>query len=391
MQRLWLLARRWIIAISIVLVLLGLVIWTIRPSPFGEWLGAEGMSNSGTPLSILRTWANGRLAPMTPTGFITLFPLSDLLILLALLAALCGLLVLLPTHWRNRQAESWSTRSISLARLPRIGMRVRTAMILIAIIGIDLGWEIVAWKNWRLREQYRGRAAMHGQQEDRWRESLLTAESQLASLGAETSARPEDTETPAARAALRAFSRDRLHQQSAFASSHAAYSAELRRKYERAAADPLSPVPPGPPPPSEREPLRQGIFMSACKYAEALADCDELIRLYPDLPWAYQRRAWILATCPDAKIRDGKLAIAAATRAAELTNWKDARGLATLAAAYAEAGDFASAVRWQQRGLELEQEFLKRFPPPGGGMVAPSVVEGRLVLYKAGKPFRTDR
>ena len=63
----------WFVVTSIVAILLALVIWAIRPSPFSEWLGATGLG-SGAPLSILEAWCHGRVAPLTPIGFITLFP-----------------------------------------------------------------------------------------------------------------------------------------------------------------------------------------------------------------------------------------------------------------------------------------------------------------------------
>jgi tetratricopeptide (TPR) repeat protein len=388
MRRPGLFARRFLTAMSIVVILLALVIWTVRPSPFSDWLNASGLGNNDPPLATLRDWFNGRYAPMTPTGFVTLFPIPDLFLLGALLTALCVLLVLLPTQWRNQRAGSWSSRARSLFRLPRIGVRVRTAMILIAVIGIDLGWELVAWKNWRLWERYRGQAVAYARQEGQSLEALHRAEIQLASLDTETSVPAKDTETPAARAADKAFSRDRLQQVSAYASIQAAYFAELRRKYKRAAADPSRPVPPDPPPPSGPQPLRQGIFVSQGGYAQALADCDDLLRRYPDLSWVHRERAWILASCPDARIRDGKRAVAAATHTAELTNWKDWNVLQALAAAYAEAGDFANAVRWEERALELEQEYLKRLPPNPRGIGTTHVDRDRLDLYKAGKPSR---
>ena len=114
-------------------------------------------------------------------------------------------------------------------------------------------------------------------------------------------------------------------------------------------------------------------------YIRFRVECDELIRRYPDLYGAHETKAWILSTSPDASYRDGRRAVAAATRAAELTNWKDGYVLSTLAAAYAEAGDFASAVRWQEQALQR--------PTSGSNSTTD---QDRLALYKAGKPFSPD-
>lgn len=59
---------------------------------------------------------------------------------------------------------------------------------------------------------------------------------------------------------------------------------------------------------------------------------------------AHNRLAWLLATSPDAAVRDGAAALKHATRAAEIAGGDDADALDTLAAAQAETGDFASAV-----------------------------------------------
>ena len=82
-------------------------------------------------------------------------------------------------------------------------------------------------------------------------------------------------------------------------------------------------------------------------YAKAVADLDLAIQLDSKEAIPYERLAWIRATCPVERFRDGKNAVKAATRACELTEWKDASCLSALAAAHAEAGDFVSAARWQ--------------------------------------------
>ena len=63
--------------------------------------------------------------------------------------------------------------------------------------------------------------------------------------------------------------------------------------------------------------------------------------------------AWQLAAHPTVKVRDGKQAVRWAERAAELTKHQDPAVLDTLAAAYAQAGQFARAASVAKGALEL--------------------------------------
>ena len=65
--------------------------------------------------------------------------------------------------------------------------------------------------------------------------------------------------------------------------------------------------------------------------------------------------AWVLATSPDDKVRNGKLAIDYATQAAELTEFKEAHILSTLASGYAEVGDFENAIKYIKDAIELNK------------------------------------
>jgi tetratricopeptide (TPR) repeat protein len=65
------------------------------------------------------------------------------------------------------------------------------------------------------------------------------------------------------------------------------------------------------------------------------------------------RLAWIHATARDAALRNGHLSLQLARQCAEATRFSDAETLSTLAAAYAESGDFDEAVKWQTQALQL--------------------------------------
>jgi len=98
---------------------------------------------------------------------------------------------------------------------------------------------------------------------------------------------------------------------------------------------------------------RAVVLLARNEYKKALDDLDDVLRLAPNSARGLRERSWILATCPDAKIRDGEQAVVLASRACELTDWKEPHCLTTLAAAYSEKADFDNAVKWQQKAIDL--------------------------------------
>ena len=89
--------------------------------------------------------------------------------------------------------------------------------------------------------------------------------------------------------------------------------------------------------------------------------------------------ARLLATSPKAELRNGTTAIEIATKACELTSRKNSGYMDTLAAAYAEAGDFDEAINRQQKAIDLlDGEQGSRYRPE---------CEARLELYGERQPY----
>ncbi|HEX4653309.1 MAG TPA: glycosyltransferase family 39 protein [Candidatus Udaeobacter sp.] len=86
------------------------------------------------------------------------------------------------------------------------------------------------------------------------------------------------------------------------------------------------------------------IVMSLAKASDGLQRLREIASNAPDSPRMLYEIAWLLATDPDSQSRDGPEAVRLAERACALTDRSVPVLLATLAAAYAEAGDFSRAV-----------------------------------------------
>ncbi|HEV2456275.1 MAG TPA: hypothetical protein VGY98_18565, partial [Verrucomicrobiae bacterium] len=98
------------------------------------------------------------------------------------------------------------------------------------------------------------------------------------------------------------------------------------------------------------------LFNKGGHYKEAKACLETAVKIKPNQPDSLNNLAWLLCTCPDKTVRDGETAVKLAEKACELTHDGSARYLTTLAAAYADVGQFDDAVATIQKAGGLAQE-----------------------------------
>jgi tetratricopeptide (TPR) repeat protein len=121
---------------------------------------------------------------------------------------------------------------------------------------------------------------------------------------------------------------------------------------------------------------RADAYLNIGKQREAITDYNSALEREPANSGVLNNLAWVLATSPDASLRDGRRAIELATKACELTEYRAAHILSTLAAGYAEVGDFATARSWSEKAVGLGDEATK------------AQLTQELASYQAGKPWR---
>jgi hypothetical protein len=100
-------------------------------------------------------------------------------------------------------------------------------------------------------------------------------------------------------------------------------------------------------------------------FAGAIVGSRRNLKTQPDSPTLLNNLAWLLATCPDASLRNGPEAMRFAGKACQLTHYNETLLVNTLAAAYAEAGRFDDAIWMAQKACALaeksgEPELLKK-------------------------------
>jgi tetratricopeptide (TPR) repeat protein len=100
-------------------------------------------------------------------------------------------------------------------------------------------------------------------------------------------------------------------------------------------------------------------FFYQGKCERSLADINRVLSLHPiedTRAMALNLRAWLRVVCPDSSFRNGREALLDAKAACTITNWGNASYLDTLAAVYAELGDFDAALRYEQKAIASDHD-----------------------------------
>jgi tetratricopeptide (TPR) repeat protein len=126
--------------------------------------------------------------------------------------------------------------------------------------------------------------------------------------------------------------------------------------------------------------------LSIGEHKEAIEDYKKALEIGPETPvgesGVLNNLAWVLSTSPQDAVRDGKLALEYAKKACELTEYKEAHIVSTLAAAHAESGDFAKAIEWSEKAVELGRQEVNE---------QQEQLEAELESYRNNKPWREEQ
>ena len=116
--------------------------------------------------------------------------------------------------------------------------------------------------------------------------------------------------------------------------------------------------------------------------AAALDQFDKAIALQPKQPDARRHKAWLLATYPDERVRNGNEAVRLAEEAVQLSERKPPELWDTLAAAEAENWDFQKAAAAEEKAIEAARQIHADELLPE--------LEERLKMFKSGEKYREE-
>jgi protein O-mannosyl-transferase len=126
-------------------------------------------------------------------------------------------------------------------------------------------------------------------------------------------------------------------------------------------------------------------WLAKGRVQDARIEYTKALQISPENLAALSNLAWLLATSPDPALRNGSEAVQLAERAESTSsrNEKHPSVLRILAAAYAEAGQFAAAQETARQALEAANVQ--------GNTVLSNALRDEIALYELGLPYRSER
>ncbi len=125
-------------------------------------------------------------------------------------------------------------------------------------------------------------------------------------------------------------------------------------------------------------PARAYVLKRQGDYSDAYEDLAHAICLKPGDACNYETLSRWLATVNEKQFRDGQRAVELATKACELTEWRSDSYIETLACAFAESGDFESAIKRLEQAIELAPQSRTK------------TRNKMMAMFRNGKPYRDD-
>jgi len=95
------------------------------------------------------------------------------------------------------------------------------------------------------------------------------------------------------------------------------------------------------------------VLIQQRRIREGVEEWQKVLAIQPDNGNAMSNLAWVFATSPDDSLRDGVKAVQLAQEALRISGRRIPLLFRTLAAAYAETGEFSKAIQTVQEGIEL--------------------------------------
>jgi protein O-mannosyl-transferase len=122
------------------------------------------------------------------------------------------------------------------------------------------------------------------------------------------------------------------------------------------------------------------VLVQQRRVREGVEEWQKVLAIQPDNGNALSNLAWIYATSPDDSLRDGMKAVQLAEQAMHISGRRIPIIFRTLAAAYAENGQFSQAIQTAQQAVELANS------QGNSGLAAE--LQGNIVLYQERQPLR---